>query len=77
MKKVSISMTIMEIQIKLTLRFYLTPVRRLLSRTQTTDFGNSVWEKKPSYTVGGNGNYHNHYENSMEASQKNKKRTAI
>jgi hypothetical protein len=43
-------------QIKTTLRFYLTPVRMaIVSRTQTTtNVGEDAGEKEPSYAVGGN-----------------------
>jgi hypothetical protein len=37
-------------QIKTTLRFYLTPVRIL----PTTNAGEDAGEKEPSYTAGGN-----------------------
>jgi hypothetical protein len=40
-----------------TLRFHITPVRMLPSRTQTTtDVGEDAGKKEPSYTAGGNAN---------------------
>jgi hypothetical protein len=48
-------MAINEMQIKTTLRFHLTPVRIAASRTPpTTNVGEDVGVKKPSYTAGGN-----------------------
>jgi hypothetical protein len=42
---------------KTTLRFHFTLVRILSSRTQTTtNVGEDVGEKQPSYTAGGNVN---------------------
>jgi hypothetical protein len=49
MKKCSASLAIKEMQIKTTLRFYLTPVRIAISRTQTTtNAGEDVGKKEPS-----------------------------
>jgi hypothetical protein len=46
-----------EMQIKTTLRFYLTPVRMATSRTQTTtNVGMDVGKKESSYTAGGSVN---------------------
>jgi hypothetical protein len=62
MKKCSASLAIKEMQIKTTLRFYLTPVRIAISRTQTTtNAGEDVGKKEPSYIVGENINSYNHY----------------
>jgi hypothetical protein len=55
MKKCSPSLAIKEMQIKTTLRFHLTPVRMVISGTQTTtNVGEDAGEKVPSYTAGGN-----------------------
>jgi hypothetical protein len=57
MKKYSPSLAIKEMQIKTTSRFYLTLVRMLSSRTQTTtNIGKDVGKKEPSCTVGGDVN---------------------
>jgi hypothetical protein len=45
-----------ETQIKTMLRFHLSPVRIATIKTQTTNVGEDVEKKEPSYTVGGNVN---------------------
>jgi hypothetical protein len=55
MKKCLITLTIMEMQIKTTLRFHLTPVR-MATIKKTTMNVEDVGKKEPSYTVGGNVN---------------------
>jgi hypothetical protein len=55
-------------QIKTTLRFSLTPVRRLPSRPQTTtNVDEDAGIKEPSYTASGNVRYYNHYGKQYES----------
>jgi hypothetical protein len=57
MKKCSPSLAIKEIQIKTTVRFFLTPVRIAIIRNTTNNsVGEEVEKKKPLYTAGGNVN---------------------
>jgi hypothetical protein len=50
-------------QIKTTVRFYLTPVRIAIIRNTTTTnrCGQGSGDKEPSYTAGGNISSYNHY----------------
>jgi hypothetical protein len=55
MKKCSPSLAIKEMQIKTTLRFHLTPVRRAIIKNNTNNsVGEDVGKKEPLYTVGEN-----------------------
>jgi hypothetical protein len=57
LKKCSTAPAIKEMQIKNSLRFHLTPVSVVISRTQTTtDAGDHVVKQEPLYTVHGNVN---------------------
>jgi hypothetical protein len=48
-------LAIKEMQVKTTLRFYLTPVRiAVIKKTRTTNIGEDVGKKEPSYTTSGN-----------------------
>jgi hypothetical protein len=56
MKKFSISLAIREKKIKTMLRFYLTPVGTSIFKIKTTNVGEDVGKKEPSYTAAGNVN---------------------
>jgi hypothetical protein len=77
MIKCSPSLAIKRMQIKIMLRFHLTPVKMATIK----NINNKCWQgcrkKEPSHTAGGNVNYHNHYGKEYGGSQKTKNRTAI
>ena len=49
-------------QIKTTVRYHLTMVRMAITKSlQTINAGEDVEKREPSYTVGWNVNWYNHY----------------
>ena len=60
MKRCSTSLTIRERQIKTTMKYHFTPVRRAIKNIQTINVGWGMEKREPSYTVGGNVDWCSH-----------------
>ena len=73
MKRCSTSLIITETQIKITIRYRLTPSKNL----QTINSGECAEKRESFYTAGGNVCWYNHYENQHGGSSITKNRVAI
>ena len=74
MKRCSISVIIIDIQIKTTMRYHYTQVEMaIIKNLQTISAGEGLEKREPSYTVGGNENWYSHYGEQYGGSLKKRK----
>ena len=72
LKNCSTSLIIREMQTKTILRYHLTPVRMdIIKKSKTINAGETMEQREPSYTVGGNVNWDIQYGEQNETSLKN------
>ena len=78
MKKMLNISSIREMQIKTTVRYFLTPVRMdIVKKTPNNKCWQGCGEREPSCTVDGNVNWCDHYGKHIEIPHKIKSRTTI
>ena len=72
MKKCSASLIIREMKIKTIMKYHFTPVRMtIINNQQITNAGEGVEKREPSFTVGENVNWYNHYGKQYEGTSEN------
>ena len=64
-------------QIKTTMKYHLTPVRKAVIKKPTLKAGEDAMKREPSCTVGGNVNSNRHYGRQYRDSFKNWNKTTI
>jgi hypothetical protein len=77
MKKCSPSLAIKEMQIKTSLRFHLTTIRKAMNKTPTTGVDKNVGEKEPYTLLVGMQVSETIVGKKLESSEKSKQRSAI